>query len=356
MDDNSISQFFENSQMELITQSSDLSLATLSSMIESGGIDLNPDFQRRERWDIDDKSKLIESFILNVPIPAIYLSEDKFWKYTAIDGKQRLNAINWFMEWRFRLKGLKKAYFLNDCLFEDLIDDIKNVLTIRPLVRVITVLKQSDPSLKYEVFLRLNQQWERLNAQEIRNVAWKWPLNDLLLDLSVNPILRAALKIPANNKSSAFQKMEDVEFILRFLTLHNLGDNYSKDLSWSMDKFMEENQYANWDNLDIYVHDFNRAINGCDAIWGSNSFQRYDWMYRQQMVAGMYDAQMLAMAKFSDSEVESLTNNKDRIIAEFENISIQDTIFEQSVRVSTNDKAKLHYRVWIIKKILTQNL
>jgi hypothetical protein len=49
--------------------------------------------------------------------------------------------------------------------------------------------------------------------------------------LSVNPILRAALKIPANNKSSAFQKMEDVEFILRFLTLHNLGDNYSKDLS-----------------------------------------------------------------------------------------------------------------------------
>lgn len=85
---------FGNRSSELVTSVVDYNLSTLSDLIQGKTIDLNPRYQRRFRWDEARQSRLIESFLMNVPIPPIFLNEDR---YSIIDGKQRLMAINEFM-------------------------------------------------------------------------------------------------------------------------------------------------------------------------------------------------------------------------------------------------------------------
>ena len=102
IDQRAASARFREAQNRLVTQTADLPLQTLAQMVDDRSVDLQPSFQRRERWSNEKQSALIESFILNIPVPPVYLSEDEYGKYTAIDGKQRLRAISDFMGGRLR--------------------------------------------------------------------------------------------------------------------------------------------------------------------------------------------------------------------------------------------------------------
>src|SRR3954469_20803726 len=97
------------------------------------------------------------SSISNVLCPPIYLAEDEYGQYSVVDGKQRLTAIRAFMAERLELSKLEKFTELENRSFEQLPQELQNVLNIRPYVRVVTLLKQSDPALKFEVFTRLNR-------------------------------------------------------------------------------------------------------------------------------------------------------------------------------------------------------
>ena len=150
-------QSFNNAQAQLVVQTADLPLGTLAGMVEANAINLEPDFQRRERWTPDKQSALIESFLLNVPVPPVYLAEEANGTYTAIDGKQRLKAIAEYLNNRFSLRNLERLKTAESAKFNDLPSEITNALKLRPFLRVVTLLKQTDPLLKFEVFLRLNR-------------------------------------------------------------------------------------------------------------------------------------------------------------------------------------------------------
>ena len=150
-------QSFNNAQAQLVVQTADLPLGTLAGMVEANAINLEPDFQRRERWTPDKQSALIESFLLNVPVPPVYLAEEANGTYTAIDGKQRLKAIAEYLNNRFSLRNLERLKTAEGAKFNDLPSEITNALKLRPFLRVVTLLKQTDPLLKFEVFLRLNR-------------------------------------------------------------------------------------------------------------------------------------------------------------------------------------------------------
>ncbi len=100
---------FEESQTELVLQATDLSLRVLAEMVASGAIDLRPQFQRRDRWDARTQSALIESFVLNIPVPPVYLAEDSLGTFSVIDGKQRISAISVFLSGDLMLRGLDKS-------------------------------------------------------------------------------------------------------------------------------------------------------------------------------------------------------------------------------------------------------
>src|SRR5665647_486672 len=234
-----IAQKFETAQNSLVLQQSDLSLQSISDMVDSGSIDISPKYQRRERWGEIKNSGLIESFLLNIPVPPIYLAEDEYGVYSVIDGKQRVTAINKFLKGKLTLRGLEKFPELEGFTFSKLPTSLSNALKIRPYLRVVTLLRQSDPDLKHEVFLRLNKAGVVLNSQEIRNVAFRGKFNDMIFDLSGSKYLVKQLK--STKESKIYREMIDVQYVLRFFTVKAYWDSFPGNMDLAMDRFMASN-------------------------------------------------------------------------------------------------------------------
>jgi hypothetical protein len=329
----------------LVLASSDLSLGTLADMVESEAIDIRPHYQRRDRWSVDKRSALIESFLLNIPVPPIYFAEEEFGTYSVIDGKQRLTAIRDFMREDLALTNLEAFTQLEGLTFSQLPSDLANALRIRPYLRVVTLLKQSDPKLKYDVFQRLNTGGERLNAQEIRNVAFHGSFNDLIYgELATAAFLRQQLKIK-DERSPAYRKMQDAEYVLRFLTLLESWKSFSGDLSRSMDDFMERHQSAEDEALRRFKRAFLRALDWCERLWGKRAFNRPAGLgWRDQTLAGMFDAQMVAVSLLSDQRLKTVEDEQ----GEPERLTrtlFDDSAFDTAVRQGTNTPARVRYRI-----------
>jgi hypothetical protein len=320
-------------------------------MLQAGVIDVDPSFQRRPRWDPRRQSALIESFLLNIPVPPIYLAEEESGVYSVIDGQQRLRSIERFMHGELALKGLDRLPELAGYRFPDLPRELQNPLRIRPYLRAVTLLKQSDPELRYEVFTRLNTGGVQLNAQEIRNVAFRGPLNDLVYRLSEDPFLRRQLKI-TSDASPAYRTMVDAEFVLRFLTLLETWSNFSGDLAQSMNAFMRDDRHPSPARLKTLEMFFRRSLSGCEALWGEHAFQRVSGNgWREQALAGMYDAEMVGVALINDDVLDALVKRNQGVIQGTRKL-FDDEAFEEAVRVGTNTPSRVQYRIQSLEHML----
>lgn len=349
--DNTLAKGFHEAQSKLVIQTADLPLGTLSEMVENNSIDLQPLFQRRERWSAEKQSALIESFLLNVPVPPIYLSEEADGTYTAIDGKQRLRAIADYMSGRFALTKLERLTEAEGFRFAELPLEITNALRLRPFLRVVTLLKQSDQLLKYEVFLRLNRGGEPLNAQEIRNVGFRGNLNDAIYEAAKAPFLRRKLKIEGP-KSTAYRDMSDAEFVLRYLTLRERLNDFSGSLVGEMDNFMRAHKDASAQQANALTATFTEALNRCEGIWGDVAFWRPEGNnWRDQTLAGMYDAQMLAAGALTTQQKDTAIANRNTVIQRTR-VLFADPDFDKSVRAGTNTPARIRFRVARMKEAL----
>lgn len=339
-----IERRFDQSQNDLVLQASDFSLQGLKEMVDDDIIDLTPKYQRRERWEISRQSQLIESFLLNVPVPPIYLAEEEYGVYSIIDGKQRITAVSDYLNNAYALKGLTEFEELNGLKFRDIPKTLQSALKIRPYMRVITLLKQSHPQLKYEVFIRLNRGGIRLNNQEIRNVAFRGALNDAIYDAADNKLLKSALKIDGP-KAAAYKEMQDAEYVLRFLTLKDSWDDFAGSLVDSMDKFMLKNRSADGPTINQFSLDFGNTIKRVGEIWGDKAFQRWDGQrWRQQALAGLFDAQMIAAYLLPDDQLSKIVKSRDKIVEETRKLFEKPT-FEEAVRLGTNTPSRLKLRV-----------
>jgi hypothetical protein len=334
---------FSKAQEGLVTQQSDFSLKAIKEMIEQNSIDVAPHYQRRDRWSTGKQSALIESFLLNVPVPPVYLSEDDYGNYSVIDGKQRLTTVYDFLTNKLALSGLTKFPGLEGTKFKDLPSQLQNVLSIRPFIRVITLLQQSDPELKYEVFLRLNTGGEKLKPQEIRNVAYSGSLNNLLIQLSDNAFLRKQLKIK-NNKSTPYRNMDDVEMVLRFFAIREDWEHFGRKLAKGMDEFMASRRE---EAPESYENQFNRAILGCEALWGDRAFQKpiQKSGWREQFIAPLYDAQMVAISELTEDELKKLKALSDDVVKVTRLLFEEDAEFLKAVTQATSDSSQIRIRV-----------
>jgi len=344
---------FRDAQSKLVVQTADLPLGTLADMVETSAIDLQPGFQRRERWGADKQAALIESFLLNVPVPPVYLAEEANGTYTAIDGKQRLRAIADYLSGRFALKQLDRLTEAEGKRFSELPVEITNALRLRPYLRVVTLLKQTDPLLKYEVFLRLNRGGEQLNAQEIRNVAFRGPLNKQIYALSENDFLRKQLKID-DEKSAAYRDMADAEYVLRFMTLRDRIARFSGSLVKEMDSFMRRHQNAPTAEIVLLSNSFLQAIGRCSSIWGNNAFRRPEGNgWRDQTLAGMYDAQMIAASQLSAQQADRAVQHSAEVVKRTRKL-FDDLDFDKAVRTGTNTPQRIRFRVQKMRQLIEE--
>ena len=350
-EDKGVVRRFEKAQDRLVLQASDMSLETIATMVEQNAIDTQPLYQRRERWSLGASSRLIESFLLNIPVPPVYLAEEAYGQYSVIDGKQRLTTIRRFMRNEFSLKGVQHFGEIEMKKFNELPLELQNALRIRPYIRVVTLLRQSDPELKYQVFTRLNTGGETLEPQEIRNAAFRGKLNDLLFALSASPFLTNQLKIK-NKREPTYLRMLDVEYVLRFFTVASTWKNFSGDYRKSMDLYMEEHRNPTEEFLQGLMGTFEECLTRCEKLWGTHAFKRYDGStFRNQFLAGMYDAQMVAVNQLTHSEFDQALVKKDRLLSRTK-LLFGDKKFDTSVRVGTNTKSSIEYRITKLSELL----
>jgi hypothetical protein len=345
--DDAAIQAFRIAQEAAVLEVADQGLLTLASLVANGAIDVSPKFQRRDRWNAERQSLLIESFLCNIPVPPVYLAEDSalLGSYAVIDGKQRLTSVSSFFADRLVLRGLTRLSGLNGKKYSSLPAPIKNALGMKAL-RTTTLLRQSDQDLKHEVFLRLNTGGEVLNPQEIRNVAYRGPLNELIYDLAENPFLRRQLKVTPPS-SPAYRQMTDAEFVLRFLTLSSTWREFRGDLRGSMDEFMASERFADGPMLSMFEKAFQGCMTTAEAIWGDQAFKRPG---RDQVLAGLYDAQMVGL--FERFTAHSTLIARRDTVRDLSNALFDDPEFDEAVRRATNTPARLVTRIEMMHSAL----
>lgn len=264
----------------LLTRSTDQKIIHIREDFTRGKLHIQPDFQRHLVWDASKCSRLIESIFLKVPLPVIYLAETDGLKLEVIDGQQRLATVLAFLnggplalegtQWDGKLRGLKAMAELNGKTFSDL-DDKQKDLVQETELRVITIQRDSDPDVKFEVFRRLNTGAVMLNEMELRNCVYRGPFNELLKKESLNSTYRKLL----GNKA-AESRMKDVELVLRFVALYEIGaSKYTGRMTRDLTKFMEINQNAHPKKLAEWSKVWAEHLEMTVSILGLNAFRRY---------------------------------------------------------------------------------
>ena len=253
-------QDFRDAALQIIVQRNDFSLPNLIDMLKTHKtLEVSPYYQRRARWDTTRKSRLIESFLVNIPVPPVFLYENEFARYEVMDGQQRVTAILEYFENQYALRGLKILTSLIGKRFHDLPREVRAGLERRSLPAII-LLKESTPSnetailLRRQVFERLNTGGIRLNAQEVRNSVHSGSFNNLLLELSRHHLFTTMWDIPPFEpnentepseklrKNILFRQMRDVELILRVFALldpKDIGGGMRSTLDNAMEKYSQ---------------------------------------------------------------------------------------------------------------------
>lgn len=338
------------------TQTIEYDLETLVKKIKKNVIKLNPEYQRNHRWSNDVSSKLIESLILNIPIPLIYVSQDvdvddevdldEISRYSVIDGQQRLTAIYSFFQNKFSLEGLEVLAELNGVYYSDLPPFLIRRLEERS-IRCLRIDSTVDSQIKYDIFERLNSGSVKLEAQELRNATCRGPFKDLLKELSKNKIFLEIARLT----DIRLKKMEDQELILRFFAL-TYEDGY-KDYKGGFKNFlttkMEHFNTLSERELSMMGSFFEESINSINIKFGDAPFSKY----RFDEDSDTFDS----MSKFNVAVFDSIVSNSKYInslsntVIDFKSIFKNKEYFA-AVEGSVNDVSKLIARINIVKEFL----
>ena len=234
------------SNRKIFTDKGDPEVDSLYRKWKKGKLVLQPEFQRHFVWDDKKASRLIESALLDIPLPMIYISEDVDDKEYIIDGQQRLTSFFSFIDGKFpptsehpngkdfKLGELKVYNELKGKSFKEIGDKLQDKIN-NFHIRTITFKKESDPLLRYEIFERLNTGAVALNDQELRNCVFRGNYNTLLKELSQDVDYRYFLGLPCEEK-----RMRDVEYVLRFASFyHATYLKYNAPMRKFLDKDME---------------------------------------------------------------------------------------------------------------------
>lgn len=347
------------------TQTIEYDLDTIVRLIDKKSIKLDPDYQRRHRWQYDTSSRLIESLILNIPIPVIFISQDidvdveikeGVARYTVIDGQQRLTAIYEFFKNSFALEGLETLNELNGIKHNQLPAFLVRRLEERT-IRFLRIDSTVDTQVKYDIFERLNTGSVKLEAQELRNVVARGPFNELAKRLATNANFRKIIQVDVDDPrdSPKVQKMEDVELVLRFFALRNgryktLRKGFKDFLTAAQKEFNElpaEKLKEFSDEFDSYVTFF--ANYGSPKPFAKWRMTENTSRLMSSFNSAVYDAVAVGFAEvFSATDIAADPEAAAHELKGYETLFKGDEFFD-AVSGSVNDGAKIARRIEAVR-------
>lgn len=321
---------------KVFTDKKDLTLSTLREMYDEGDIDTNPIYQRDFLEDWKKASKLIESLILEIPIPTVYLCQEIDNTFSVIDGQQRLTSFIKFLKNEFELRGLQELPELNGKKFCELDKTLQKKIK-SSTVHAIYLLKESQ-ELKYEIFARLNLGSEKLEAQELRNCIYRGPFNDMLEEIAAKNNLIKTLFIQENSRK-IYQ-----EYILRFFALKDYN-SYKSSLAKTMNAYMQAHQNDDAKDIEEAKKLFTGTLDIIKQVLGDSAFKTYSYekkIYLEKFSKTAYDSIMIAFSCFPKN---SIMRHSDEIRGKIKTIRETDEEYAKYIEKSTNSKASVVGRI-----------
>ncbi len=308
---------------------------------------IQPDFQRNQIWNIVQKSKFIESIILNFPLPPIYLNETKESQYIVIDGLQRTTALKEFYDNQYPLQGIEALPKYNKYRFRDLPQSLQSKFEDKKLT--IFILKPSTPMVViYDLFNRINTGGTQLNRQEVRNCIFIGKSTKLLKYLSEKEYFKKAIWWGVRDL-----RMKDREVVLRYLAFRwfDYVKNYTGDMSEYVETAMKRINKAEEETIQLMKTDFKRVMDWSFTIWDRENFRIPTEQTRGTINTAILESVCNYLSSKSD---DFLTINK-KIIHKNYSTLISNSTYYDSVTTSTGSKAKVLDRFRLAHEILNVN-
>jgi hypothetical protein len=346
--DDAINAKYDRGEIRIVTEQARYPLSTIPSLMSTENYKLDPEYQRRHRWTVQQKSRLIGSFIMNVPVPPIFLYEWDLNEYEVMDGLQRLTAVRDFYPNAFSLRGLEYWQELDGKFYRDLPKRIAAGVDRRYLSSII-LLKETthgneDPELlKRFVFGRINTGGVQLSYQELRNALYNGPMNDLCIELAQARVFRRLWDIPENVEERVmllstatpdekdlgydpdlqdavelengipkeWRDMTDVENVLRFFANRQRVITRRENLRGYLDNYLKAANKFERSVLDDLRDVFTSTIQLASNVLGEDAFKRYRGATSSgKSSVSIYDAVMNVLSRLLDHEAELISQRE----------------------------------------------
>lgn len=331
--DKKIEKEYEAGRLRVVQDRNDFILPHLVDFVTTKQwLNLNPEYQRRLRWNLEKKSRLIESFVMNVPVPAVFLYDAPGTKLEVLDGQQRINAAVEFLSGNFALEKLTIWPELNGRTFAKLPPAIKRGLN-RAKLSAITLLIDTPTSAKKgvdmraQVFDRLNTGGEKLNPQELRNCLYSGSFNKLIVRLAGLSLFTSAWGIP-NRKdhtlsdgtydetlrdNKLFSTMADCQIVLRYFAFREPGHVIGSTRS-ILDECMSRLRNPTQALIENMKSEFEQTLDTALKVFGNRAFRAAASSgKRGRLSRPLFDAEMIAIDRLR-SQKDKLIENRAAII------------------------------------------
>lgn len=341
----------------------DISFGELVNLYKNNELVIRPEYQRLFRWNNNQKTGLIESILLGIPVPPIFVAEDEDGIWELVDGLQRVTTIiSFFGELDNALsndgknitivddyENEEEVYdYLNKWVLEkgDLIPELegfncdtlpkKYIINIKRAVCRVEILRgESNIAMKYELFKRLNSGGSKLTAQEIRNAIYRGlnpKLNEMLERMSANDDF-----VNLTGLSEAKRKeLYDQELVLRFIAFFNNAENINSNTETFLDKFMEKCVSDNYFNYDLYEKIFTDVLTLLSSLNNMYLFKND----RNTFVPALYEGILIGVAQ----NYELYKNNKSLLMERIKVLK-NDGDFKSFSGSASNSKNRIKRRL-----------
>jgi len=311
-------EFFSKHAFRIVYQTNNFLVPQLKDLVVKGDIlNIRPEYQRRLRWAATQKSRLIESLLLNIPVPPIFLYENTEARYEVMDGQQRLNAIKEFLEGDFRLSGLQILGPLNGLSYPKAPPRVRRALDRASLSAIVLLLESDSEAgnqftitdMRRFIFDRLNTGGTKLNAQEIRNAIYPGHFNQAIVELARDDLFTSIFGIPPyketnpndyyenpeRQKNTLYSTMGDCQLVLRYFALRDPA-NIRGAMKAMLDRAMETRVKLPSDEVDALKDEYRSRLQAAAEIFGPHPFALPpDEKGRQRVSAAIYDATLVAL-------------------------------------------------------------
>ena len=338
---------------EIRTEAIDFSFGELLNLHNSGEIVIRPEYQRLFRWTTAQRSRLIESVLLKLPLPPIFLIEDEVGVLELIDGLQRTSSVIQFMdhnainEPELILQGCDIVTELNGKKFNDFSTTIRFGLKRTP-IRAVVIKKSGNDRVKYEMFKRLNTGGALLSAQEIRNCSSRMIsggaefYNELQKLAQYPSFIEATTRIPDADR----EQKADEELVLRFFAVISSRPTFAGNVREWLDDFMEAILFEG-DEKSIDADLFRNFFDFVSDKFQGNAFSRWrDGSALGRLAPAYFEAVCAGLVDiYNDLKTVEPSNLQKRLQEAFD-----DERFRDATGPGANNKTKLEARISVVKE------